>query len=486
MQTLYNSRQIRAIERRHAHLDLMERAGLATAELARDLVADGLSILVVAGPGNNGGDALVAARHLRQRWHRVDVVFAGDAAKLSGTARNALEAWHACGGGLLEQIPAGTAYGLVIDGLFGLGLGKPLQDEYAGLVDRINGLDTTVLSIDLPSGICADTGRVLGCAVVADHTLTFIGLKPGLFTLDGPDHAGRIHLCDLGLDTATADEITGTLLDHPPALPAPRKRNSHKGSYGSIGVLGGDHAMCGAALMAGRAALHAGAGRVFVGLLAENAPPVDSGQPELMLRPPRALLDIDHLSALAVGPGMGRSNHALGILRRALHYPAPLLLDADALHLVATEPELVQLCKSRPHANVMTPHPAEAAALLGCSLDAIQADRIAAACRIAQTYEAVTVLKGCGSVIATPDGRWSINGSGNPGLASAGTGDVLSGIIAGLLAQGLAAASAALTGVYLHGAAADSLVAAGVGPIGLTATELMPETRDLLNRWMTG
>lgn len=483
MQTLLTTAQLRAIEQQNASQPLMEMAGQAVAELARDLAQDGLPVLVLAGPGNNGGDALVAARHLKAAWHQVDVVCTGDAGRYSTVAAGALEAWLACGGELLDDIPATRDYGLVIDGLFGIGLTSDIDERHAAMIERINHSEVPVLAIDLPSGLCADSGRIRGCAVAADHTLTFIGLKPGLFTLDGPDHAGSVHLCDLGLDFP-ADAATGSLIDAPPVLPSPRKRNSHKGSFGSVGVLGGDHAMSGAALMTARAALHAGAGRVFVGLLAENAPPVDFAQPELMLRPPKSLLDIDHLSAFAIGPGMGRSNHAQAILQRTLHYPAPLLLDADALHLVAANAQLRELCRSRRHANVMTPHPAEAASLLRCSLDEVQADRIGAACRIASAYHAVTVLKGCGSVIATPEGAWHINASGNPGLSSAGTGDVLSGIIAGLMAQGMTAVDAARLGVHLHGAAADSLVAAGIGPIGLTATELMPEARDLLNRWI--
>ncbi|MCX7627852.1 MAG: NAD(P)H-hydrate dehydratase, partial [Methylophilaceae bacterium] len=457
---------------------------LAAAGLARDLAEAGFPILVLAGPGNNGGDALVAARHLKQSWHRVDVVFTGAPDRLPPDARAALDAWRTGGGEILTTLPAGRQYGLIIDGLFGIGLTRPLTDTFPRLIDQINALPCPRLALDVPSGLCADTGRVLGAAVRADHTLTLLGAKPGLYTLEGPDHAGVVHLTDLGVDTATLADPQGWLVDAPPELPAPRRRNSHKGSHGSVGIAGGDTAMTGAALLAARAALLAGAGRVYTGLLAEHAPALDCGQPELMLRDARTLLDLNHLTALVAGPGMGRSAHAEAVLARALHYPAPLLLDADALGLLAEHAGLRHEFQQRSHGAVLTPHPGEAAALLACSTAEIQADRVAAATRIARDYRAITVLKGCGSITATPDGRWFVNASGNPGLASAGMGDILCGLIAALIAQGMPLLEATLLGVHLHGAAADALVADGVGPVGLTASEVALEARRLLNTWM--
>ena len=483
MTPLTLSRQLRAIEQAHASAGLMERAGLASAELARALLPEEAdSILVLAGPGNNGGDALVAARHLKQTWHAVDVIFTGDANKLSPNARAAFEAWLACGGTLLADIPPGKHYGLVIDGLFGIGLARAPDEQHENLIRQVNSLAVTVLALDVPSGLDADTGNVLGCAIEADYTLTFLGLKPGLFTGDGPDYAGVVHVCNLGV--TTIPENTGGLIDTPPVLPAPRRKNSHKGNFGAVGILGGESAMVGAALLAGRAALHSGAGRVYVGLLAADAPTVDFAQPELMLRNAETLFDVDHFSALVAGPGMGRRPQAHAALQRAIDHPAPLLLDADALHLIAANQELRTAFRLRSHSNILTPHPGEAAALLACSVADIQADRLASALSIAQKYNAITVLKGCGSLIAIPAGEWFINASGNPGLASAGMGDVLCGIIAALVAQGMTAENATLLGVYLHGAAADSLVDAGVGPVGLTASEVAHEARDLFNQWI--
>jgi hydroxyethylthiazole kinase-like uncharacterized protein yjeF len=481
MQSLYTTTQIRAIEQTHGTLGLMEKAGQAVAELARNLTEDGLPILVLAGPGNNGGDALVAARHLKHAWHRVDVVFTGDAARLPADAKAALDAWLACGGEILSEIPCGNNYGLVLDGLFGIGLIRPLEGAYATLIDQINTIAVPKLAIDVASGLCTDSGRIMGSAIRADYTLTFLGLKPGLFTLDGPDCSGIVHVSDLGVTTDIMPQ--GGLIDAPPALPNPRRRNSHKGSYGSVGVLGGDSAMTGAALLAARAALLTGAGRVYAGLLAGHAPAVDFSQPELMLRSAETLLDLNHLSALVVGPGMGHSGAAEAALQRAIDYPAALLLDADALTLLAKNTALRNQFGQRSHGNILTPHPGEAATLLECSVAEVQSDRIAAAQRIARDYHAIAVLKGCGSIVAFPDGRWFVNASGNAGMASGGMGDVLAGIIGSLAAQGMAPEQATLLGVYLHGAAADSLVADGVGPVGLTASEVTQEARNLLNKW---
>lgn len=482
---LLRTSEIRAIEQAHGTAGLMEKAGLAVATLAKELLPDeAYSILVVAGPGNNGGDALVAARHLKSWWLHVDVVFTGDPDRMPPDAAAAYRAWLDAGGELLSTLPE-KSYDLIIDGLFGIGLAKPLHGNYPDLVRQINAMEAPVLAIDIPSGLCANTGRVLGEAVIADHTLTFLGLKPGLFTLDGVDCAGIVHFSDLGVDTGAVAHPQGWLLNEIPALPAPRLRNSHKGSNGSIGVLGGDTAMVGATLLAARAALLIGAGRVYAGLLADDAPAVDPVQPELMLRDGKSLLDLNHLTALVAGPGLGRSGHAEAVLHRALRYPAPLVLDADALVLLAENTELRQALAAREHTTLLTPHPGEAAALLACSVAEVQADRIASALRISEKYWAIVLLKGAGTVIAMPDGQWFINASGNPGLAAAGMGDTLAGIIGGLAAQGMELDQATMLGTYLHGAAADAMVAEGIGPHGLTASEVALAARELINLWIT-
>lgn len=464
---------------------LMERAGLAAAKLARKLAGDsGKPVLILAGPGNNGGDALVVARHLQQWWFRVHVICIGNPLQYSGDAAAALQAWHKAGGEFVTEIPPTQDWALVIDGLFGIGLKRNLDGGCAALVEQVNALDAPVLALDIPSGLDADTGRIMGSAIQADHTITFIALKPGLLTLDGPDHCGIIHVADLGLAVGVGNAPHGVLigdgvLTH--VLP-PRPRNSHKGTYGSVGIIGGAHGMTGAALLAARAALKCGAGRVHAGLLAGDAPSLDMLQPELMLRPADAVLRLDHLTALAIGPGLGDSPDAAEYLDWALEATVPLLLDADALNQIASNAALKNKLKQQVAPIILTPHPAEAARLLDCTIDEIQQDRVAAALRLAREYEAGIVLKGVGSICAWPDGHWAINISGNPGMATAGMGDVLTGIIVALLAQGVDERHALTAGVHLHGAAADQLVNGGYGPIGLTAGEIINAARALLNR----
>lgn len=452
---LLRSTDLRALETRYADVvpPLMERAGRAAADLARRLLKNRRArVLVCAGPGNNGGDARVLARLLRE--HGVAVVVAG----------------------IDDKVPAGD-YGLVVDGLFGIGLTRPITGAAADLVVRINAFPGPVLALDIPSGLDGDTGRVLGVAVRATHTLSFIGGKPGLYTLDGPDHCGAVSIDDLGLKL---EGFPGTLLsvdDFRDCL-KPRSRNSHKGSYGSLAVIGGTSGMNGAVLLAARAGLKLGAGRVFVGLLQALA--VDPVQPELMLRSPDDALD--QATAAVVGPGLGASDEALKIIRRVASADYSILLDADALNLLATHPVLAVSIARREAATIITPHPAEAARLLATTTETVQADRVGAALQLAQRFKAHVALKGCGTVVAHPDGNWRINITGNPGLASAGSGDVLSGFVGALLAQGWPPAAALSAAVSLHGAAADALAATGDGPIGIAAGELIPVARTLLNR----
>lgn len=478
---LFRSDALRRVEHTHAAVapPLMERAGAAAAQFARTLLPDAkAAVLICAGPGNNGGDAFVMARLLRLTGHPVAVVFRGDAERLPADARAAHARWLATGGRVYAEAPAGD-YALVVDGLFGIGLARPIGGEYATLIERINAFAGPVLALDIPSGLDADTGRCLGATVRATHTLSFIAGKPGLYTLDGPDHCGAVEVNELGLAIAPG---AGALLDRTAfaACLQSRRRNSHKGSYGSLGILGGAPGMAGAALLAGRAGLQLGAGRVYVGMLERLA--VDPGQPELMLRDGETTLA--HATALVVGPGLGQTPAALALLRQALDAPQPLLLDADALNLLAAHPVLEAHCARRTAPTLLTPHPTEAARLLGEDTAAVQADRIAAACRLAVRFRATVALKGCGTVVAAADGHWWINPNGNPGLASGGTGDVLAGQAGALLAQGWPPTKALLAAVHLHGAAADELVAAGCGPVGLTAGELIAPARALLNRWI--
>ncbi|MDR2092122.1 MAG: NAD(P)H-hydrate dehydratase [Azoarcus sp.] len=487
---IYSVRDIRAIEHRvvpDAQPPLMERAGIAVAlEASRLLAARPGPVLVVCGPGNNGGDGFVAARELRHAGFEVVVAFASDPARLPEDAARAHTSFLQAGGGTVAELPTppGNAWALVIDALFGIGLQRSPEGRHAEWIETINALSAPKLAIDVPSGLNADTGGQPGVCLRASHTATFIALKPGLLTLDGPDCCGDISLHTLGVDAAAHVAPAGHRVERAlfAACLLPRPCNAHKGMYGDACVLGGAAGMTGAVLLAARAALCLGAGRVYACLLDEGMPGVDPVHPELMLRPASRLPE--HPQALAVGPGLGVSAEAERLLQTVIGRDIPLLLDADALNIVSRWPELAKMLKARQSATLLTPHPAEAGRLLGVATAQIQADRVAAALELARAYRAYVVLKGCGSLIATPDGRWFINTTGNPGMASAGMGDVLSGLVLSLLAQGWPAETALLAAVHLHGAAADRLAATGAGPVGLTAGEVIPAARGLFNGWI--
>ena len=484
---IFRTDDLRRVEAAARGQPLMERAGLAAAEVARRMTGarDG-SVLVLAGPGNNGGDAFVVARLLREAFFEVVVVFRGNPARLPADARDAHRAFIGAGGATVTDIPDGWRGSLIVDGLFGIGLARPLAAEYASLVERANGSGIPILALDVPSGLDADTGAARGPTIRAAATATFLGLKPGLLTGDGLDFCGDVSVHPLGLEPEAVAPAAGHRLDWTPlaaelpAVLARRTRNVHKGTFGTLAILGGADGMVGAPLLAGRAALHAGAGKVWIGFVAANPPAVDWGQPELMLRQADEVVGAG-ASAMVCGPGLGASNSAKAILARAIAERVPLVLDADALNAIAANPELAGAVARREAPTLATPHPAEAARLLGTDTGAVQADRLGAAQALATRLQAAVVLKGAGSVLAYPDASWDINASGNPGLASAGTGDVLAGFAGAFLAQGLDPKTALRLAVCLHGAAADARVRAGCGPLGLTAVELVTAARQLLN-----
>ena len=467
----------------------MQRAGRSAADLALSLCADhAWPILILAGPGNNGGDAFEVALLLREQGCETRVLFVGQNDKLPKDAADAYQRFVDAGGTICAVIPEQARWAAIIDGLFGIGLGRAIEAPYAGLIQSANALAARdgcpLIALDCPSGLNADTGAKQPSTINATHTITFIGGKPGLLTADGPDQCGEVTIATLGLDNA-GNTRDGQTVD--PDLFSnrlrPRPANSNKGSFGNAGVLGGARSMVGAALLAARAALRLGSGRVYVGLLDEYAPALDIQQPELMMRTPGKLLTTD-LTALACGPGMGRSHEASVILDGVFSLKLPLVLDADALNLVAGEGDLHVSLATRKSPTLLTPHPAEAARLLDCSITSIQADRVGATLELATTYNAYVALKGCGTIVATPDGEWFVNCSGNPGLATAGSGDVLTGLVTALLAQRWPPLEALLAAVHLHGCAADALVERGCGPIGLTAGELIDSARTCFNQWI--
>ena len=506
MKPLYSVAQICAIEQVAASTlapgMLMRRAGQAAANAVLALLAGQAnqakrSVLLLAGPGNNGGDALEAAANLAQAGLDVSVIHLAGSAPASAETAHALARARAGQLRFLDALPE-AAPGLVVDGLFGIGLARALDGAARALVEAVNALGWPVLALDVPSGLDADTGAIVGpdgdgdgagagvgVALRADHTLTFIGDKPGLHTCEGRDVAGEIQLASLAIDAhhfppANAELNGATLFS---GQLKPRAGNSHKGSFGDVAIVGGAHGMAGAAMLAARAALYSGAGRVFVAAL-DPGPMFDSVQPEIMFRD-GATYPLE-VGTLVIGPGMGASTRASDMLTRALLGNAALVLDADALNLIAASALLQQHLGARTAPALLTPHPLEAARLLGTNSMAVQRDRLAAARAIAARFNAIVVLKGSGSVIAEPGGAVVINTSGNPGLASAGTGDVLAGICGALLAQGWPPLDAALGAVWVHGAGADRLVALGIGPIGLCASELPAAVRTVLNQLIYG
>ena len=502
---LFTSDQLREIERAHPQLDLMRRAGKAAAEFLVARTTPESRIVLLAGPGNNGGDALACAAELAVAGYRPVVVLLGDPEKFGEDAARAwrrvaeLQNWSnesgsapaslaADGWGegkgdvkanlasvsqtppfaqplvVLREVPALISADWVIDGLFGIGLKRPLDGVYGDAVleiarARANGAQ--VLSLDVPSGVDADTGATLGDAVVsADFTLTFVANKPGLTTGPALDYVGELHCATLDLPwpaSGVAHLLDATYLRSAGKNP---HANAHKGSNGTCVILGGTNGMLGAVLLAGRAAMRAGAGKVKVGWLAERHPQVDMLMPELMMGSASELVNSD-CYALVVGCGLGVSGPAVRLLASALGRDLPMVIDADALNLIAQSAELATLVQRRKSPTIITPHPAEAARLLGCSTADVQRDRLKAARDLAKGYNCIAVLKGAGTVVC--DGQTStVNGTGNPLLATAGTGDVLAGMIGALLAQGFDAATAARRGVCMHGAAADVLRARGV------------------------
>jgi hydroxyethylthiazole kinase-like uncharacterized protein yjeF len=461
-QPVYLTQDIRRIEQANSALPLMERAGAAAAELAAGLLSDtGKDVLILAGPGNNGGDAKVAARILQERFFRV------------------------CLAERPEQIRPNARWSLIVDGLFGIGLARPIDGEYGKLVDYANAQSCPVLALDIPSGLHSDTGQVLGRAVRATHTITFIAMKPGLLTLDGPDHCGQVSVADLSIGVFPPDVSKGWVADHRlfSSVLKSRPRKFHKGMAGSVGIIGGTEGMAGAALLAGRAALRLGAGRVYCGMLEPLA--VDTDALELMLRHPDDVLGLD-LDAIVIGPGLGRSERAETLLGAILASELPCVLDADALNLIAENEDLRKACARRNADTLITPHPAEAGRLLAETTGHVQSDRLKAARALASNLNAHVALKGNGSILVARDGHWFINPSGNPGMGSAGMGDVLSGILGALLAQKYSGETSLVLGTHLHGCAADACVAAGAGPVGLTAGELIDPARRVWNRWLAG
>jgi hydroxyethylthiazole kinase-like uncharacterized protein yjeF len=510
---LYTIDALREIERTaQANLPahtLMARAGEAAAQFLAHRLANlpsrHRSVWFAAGPGNNGGDALVAAVELKRHGFAVGVALPVEVKP--DDARWALANARAAGVRIDPALPASLEdCAWLVDGVFGIGLERAFPGEsgspFAGFARRFadaRAARLPILALDVPSGINSDTGQAVGggAPVVATHTLTFIAAKPGLFTGRGRDFAGEVFIAPLGLEAYLREPGAADMSERGeaparlPMLNAPsrfvphlpqRSASANKGTFGTLAVIGGANGMMGAPILAARAALYAGAGKVHVGFIGNERPTYDPPHPELMLDQVDGL-SLERMSALAIGCGMGQSDAARDTLRRVLSLDCAKLVDADALNGLARDPEAANLLRAHAGNTVLTPHPLEAARLLGTDVAAIEQDRLRSARTLAARYGATVVLKGSGTVIATADGRHvAVNPTGNAGLATGGSGDVLGGMIGALLAQRMHAFDAACAGVFLHGRAAEALAAEEEGPAGLTAGELAPMFRRLLNR----
>lgn len=501
MNALYSVEAVRAIER-SALADLptgtlMQRAGREAATLALSLLSETpekqKSVLVLAGPGNNGGDALETATILADSGIYVSVFLVANRKKnepeearlaRQKAIKSAIHWENALSLSSTFESLKKRNWSLVVDGMFGIGLKEALTGNRSKLVDIINTFQCPVLALDVPSGLNANTGNVVGydnaAAIRATHTITFIADKPGLHTGKGRDYAGQVHVAGLDIDKKYFQE-TAYWLNSPELFEnqlKPRIQDTHKGNYGRIAILGGADGMGGAPVLAARAALYTGSGLCHA-VYMKNPPAYDPVSPELMFR---AAHQFDFSSdVIVIGPGLGKSLAASEYVSRTLQSGKPAVLDADALNIIADTPELQQCLADRNPPSVITPHPLEAARLLGTDSTAIQSDRLEAARQLAEKFHAIAVLKGSGTVICSPNGKTVINPTGNPGLATAGTGDVLAGMTGSLLAQGWPAWEAALAAVWLHGKAADILEEKHQGCIGITASEIAPAARLVLN-----
>lgn len=479
---LYQAQQVRELDRIAiqeygiAGISLMQKAAAAVWQLIQERWAETKSMTVFCGAGNNAGDGYLVAALALKAGLKVEVYCLAEIEKLSGDALIAYQTYQQASGktepfsGAIKLKPQ-----LIVDALFGTGLTRDVSGNYAQAVKIINDCNCPIIAVDIPSGLNADTGKVMGCAVKADVTVTFIALKQGLFTAEGSECCGEIVFADLDVpkEIFAAVPHSAEILEKF-VLPR-RHRNVHKGSYGHLLVIGGEIGYSGAARLAGEAALRSGAGLVSIATRAAHASALNVGCFELMCHSVEQLSQLqsllDKATAIVVGTGLGQEIWGSGLFEIAITQPQPLVIDADGLNLLARTP--------RQHPNwILTPHPGEAARLLNCTTAEINADRFAAIKKIQVIYGGVCILKGAGTLIFDGEEMF-VSTSGNPGMASGGMGDVLAGIIGGLLAQGFTLKQAAKTGVYIHGTAGD--LAAKPGERGLLASDLMPIIRELIN-----
>lgn len=457
---------------------LMKRAGAAAAELIMKRLEDAgveqRRVTLLVGPGNNGGDALACACELREKGAVVNVVLPGGRRPTSALALAQLERWTQAGGTTYDDPYMTEKADCVVDGLFGTGLAKPITGDYLDAVLWFNERQALKVSLDIPSGLNPVTGHWTGSypGCSADVTITFLCVKSGLYMCEGADAAGEIVLNELDVSVPLSPlSVIGT--DEFPRVLRPRVKNSHKGDYGSVAVIGGTDGMIGASILAARAALISGAGRVTLECRAEHAPHVDMVYPEIMFA--TKPVNLEDFDAIVLGCGLGTSAEAKARVIEALNCQKPLILDADALNIIAADIKLQNMVLARRAPTVLTPHPGEAARLLRRDTAGVTADRVAACRELAVQTGAIVVLKGAGTVISMRSSRTWINPTGSPMLATGGSGDVLAGMIGAMFAQGYDMVESVLAAVYFHGLSAEGLEA------GFTAGEIAPNAMALVH-----
>lgn len=457
---------------------LMKRAGAAAAELIMKRLEDAgveqRRVTLLVGPGNNGGDALACACELREKGAVVNVVLPGGRRPTSALALAQLERWTQAGGTTYDDPYMTEKADCVVDGLFGTGLAKPITGDYLDAVLWFNERQALKVSLDIPSGLNPVTGHWTGSypGCSADVTITFLCVKSGLYMCEGADDAGEIVLNELDVSVPLSPlSVIGT--DEFPRVLRPRVKNSHKGDYGSVAVIGGTDGMIGASILAARSALISGAGRVTLECRAEHAPHVDMVYPEIMFA--TKPVNLEDFDAIVLGCGLGTSAEAKARVIEALNCQKPLILDADALNIIAADIKLQDMVLARRAPTVLTPHPGEAARLLRRDTAGVTADRVAACRELAVQTGAIVVLKGAGTVISMRSSRTWINPTGSPMLATGGSGDVLAGMIGAMFAQGYDMVESVLAAVYFHGLSAEGLEA------GFTAGEIAPNAMALVH-----
>jgi ADP-dependent NAD(P)H-hydrate dehydratase / NAD(P)H-hydrate epimerase len=485
---LYSTAQVRALD---AHAikglgipgyTLMKRAGEGALRFLRTRWPMAHRIVIVCGGGNNGGDGYVVARFAHAAGLAVTVLAAVPPEQLRGDAQLAYEDFKNSEGQIHAFDSALFSEGdVIVDALLGTGLRGGVREDLGRVIREINSSRRPVFALDVPSGLDSDTGMPLGEAIRADCTVTFVGLKTGLFIGDGPEHAGTVYFDDLEISPPPSAEFKPGLeriVDSEIQRALPRRpRAAHKGTFGRVLIVGSGSGMPGAVRLSGEACLRVGAGLVTVAVAPENVPAISAGRPELIclqLTDEGVLAEaIEKADVIAIGPGLGRTQWAREALNAVLKSVKPLVVDADALNLIAE-------AGTRPRDNwILTPHPGEAGRLLDISTEEIQADRLAALDRLVKRYGGVVVLKGAGTLVGTKGFTPALCERGNPGMASAGTGDVLTGAITGILAQCRDNWLAARVGVLVHAMAGDA--AARTGERGLLASDVARELHHCVN-----